>query len=281
MDDEVSGRIETFVRRVAARRAAWRTLRQVATAAVVFGIGIALGVWPPAAIASLGLLALGTLILEKPRATAEYMDRHGGHRGLIECAIDHVESSEPVIIAQRGRAWKALSESAPHLYAPAPSAIWWVPIMVVIAISFFVEGERSRNGQSTSDAMAAEATNAAAEQRAKPAAVLSSPKTDVMNRHSRTFVTRNDQQRSQNAADTAEAAQGQAGRKVGSSKGGRPGQKLTPIEHAKDASTIHLKGSRQKGVRGGTIQSTVGEPARPYPETYQEVIESWFKRRKQ
>ena len=157
---------------------------------------------------------------------------------------------QPVIIAQRGRAWKALSESAPHLYAPAPSAIWWVPIMVVIAISFFVEGERSINGQSTSDAMAAEATNAAAEQRAKSAAVLSSPKTDVMNRHSRTFVTRNDQQRSQMRPIQPRRPRVKRAAKLAHQKGAGQAKKLTPIEHVKDASTIHLKGSRQKGVRG-------------------------------
>ena len=102
MADEVSGRIETFVRRVAARRAAgvpstgsrccgriwhWHRVRCVATRC----------------LASLGLLALGTLILENlerqlsiwivmvtPRA-----DRVR-HR---PCRVD-----EPVIIAQRGRA---------------------------------------------------------------------------------------------------------------------------------------------------------------------------------
>ena len=90
--------------------------------------------------------------------------------------------------------------------------------MVVIAISFFVEV--NARGQSTSDAMAAEATNAAAEQRADRLLFVA-PKTDVMNRHSRTLVTRNDQQRNQSAADTTEAARVKRAAKLAHQKAGQ------------------------------------------------------------
>ncbi|MGC6417279.1 MAG: hypothetical protein ACON3Z_09170 [Bradymonadia bacterium] len=281
MADDISHRVTRFVRRVAARRAAWRTLRQVTVAAVVFGAGIAFGVWPPAVIASLGLLALGTLILEKPRVTAEYMDRKGGHLGLIECAIDHIESREPIIVAQRGRAWKILSDSAPHLYAPSPSAVWWLPVIGVIVISVVVAGERSVREQDSDHSTPAKVATSQEQGHSEPGGVKPSKKNPRVDTVAQPFLTQRAQESNQSAENAMMEAEGQAGRKVGTSKGGQLGEKRTAIEHAKNASKIHLKGSRQNVIRGGIIQSTVGEPARPYPEKYHEVIESWFKRRKQ
>ncbi len=280
MSDNQRDLLRQYIKRVGARRACWRTLRQLSIASLVFTVGIYIGYWPPIAIWLLGVLVLAVVILESPSTTARVMDRLGGHLGLIECALDHLQSEEAIVVAQRKRAWERIGDTKVGDYAPAPSALWWLPVLSVIAVAIYGQSVTAQGDNEMRSGSAVQVMKPQPEQsklvRQKPPKEKAETAVD-----GRKDVVQNTITKSAKPTVKSAKRKPQMGQKTGSISGDETGVKFVAIESKEASPTLKIKGSSQTSRSSGKIDGRIVEPARPFPPQYHQVIETWFRRQKQ
>ncbi|MEE2758125.1 MAG: hypothetical protein VYA30_15815, partial [Myxococcota bacterium] len=209
------------------------------------------------------------------------MDRIGGHLGLVECAVDHMKSDEKIVVAQRKRAWDQVGDKNVGDYAPAPSLLWWLPVVSVVVVAIQSQVTRTQMIEGASNEAQVGVIVP------QPNKVKQAEKEPSLKRRAKTKprigsdVIRKTVAKPVDSPQSPKRKEAQAGQKVGAVSGGETGIKFVAIESQKAATTLKIEGSSQTLRSSGKIDGRIVEPARPFPPQYHQVIETWFRRQKE